>query len=330
MVPMSDRSESIPTGLEPGLGKYLRDQVSGSEPALGGDRRVDPQTLDDLSSGKWASVERLRRVNRHLTPDERYRYARALIARLDAPDSAMSGTRARGPILLALGVLGYEAALPRLIAALRSDVYLIQRAAIRGLGLLGHQDGIMPLLDLLAEYEADRTSVNPFLVIDALGWLGGAMPDLVVPRLLNLLQSAVWPDLKLMVLIALGRIKDVRAVDALIHVLQTHGDFRHRREAVRALAGLEHASVVPVLNQALADRYRDVRYAAALALGKLGDKRAAEPIRVAYAAEPVRQVRIGMERALTALETQIPDARNPAPLSWFGGFWYPDSTSPDA
>lgn len=316
------------SGMEPALARTAPGDLTGHEPQLGGQRRVDPGILEDLVAGRWVSVERLRHGDVGLSPIERAHYARALIERLRTIDPRMyppPSRDPRGPILLVLGVLGDPAALPTLITASRDGKFAIRRAAIQGLGQLGDPGGIPSLLALLHEALLDRTTVNPFLVVDALGRLGRHDPDQVLPRLLDILDRDVWPDLKLCTLTALGRVGDARAVDVLVKVLHTHTDFRHRREAARALAQIEHESVLPALVLALKDRYRDVRYAVATALGYMGDPRAIEPLQMAYLNERVARVQAGIKRALAHLDAQPPGPDNPVPLPWFDTFWSQDA-----
>jgi len=315
------------SGLEPTLGHSSDGGLTGHEPALGGNRRIDPRILDELRAGKWVSIERLRNGRERFSPTERKTYARALVAHLKTIDPNLyrpPRRDPRGPILLVLGVLGDPVALPMLIDALRDENFTVKRSAIQGLGHLGDPSGISPLLGLLDQSRQDRTSVSPFLVVDALGRLGATDPNRVTPRLLDLLDSDVWPDLKLCTLTALGRVGDPRAVEPLIQILHTHSDFRHRREAARALARTDHESVLPTLVLALSDRYRDVRYAVALALGHLDDSRAIQPLQMAYLHERVTRVRVGIERALARLGARPPGPDNPAPLPWFGSLLYPD------
>jgi HEAT repeat protein len=325
---MSNRPNRDLSGMEPTLGHNTRATLTGDEPILGGDRRLDPRILEELSAGRWVPVERLKRDQSGLSPTERARYARALVDRLKAIapwQFPPTSRNPRGPILLVLGVLGDPIALPSLIAALSDREFAVRRAAIQGLGHLGDPGGIVPLLDLLDTSLRDRISTHPFLVVDALGRIGATDPDRVVPRLLDLLEHDVWADLKLHALTALGRISDPRAVEPLIRVLHTHGDFRHRREAARALARIDHENVLPALILALTDRYRDVRYAVATALGYLDDSRAVQHLQMAYLNERVIRVRHGIERALAHLGARPPGPDNPVPLPWFGTFWHPDT-----
>lgn len=324
---MSSRANPDLTGLEPSLSR-VAGQLSGDEPALGGKRRIDPRILTDLRAGRWYVVERLRHQRDGLSPSQRTRYARALVERLRSMDTrrrAPLSRDPRGPILLVLGVLGDPLALPSLVAALRDDNVAVRRAAIQGLGHLGDPGGLQPLLDLLDVALADRMTVSPLDVVDALGRLGAADPVRVVPRLLALLDGDTSPDLRLVALTALGRIGDPRAVEPLIDTLHTHSDFRHRREAARALAHLSHESVLPALVAALGDRHREVRYAVVAALGYLGDARAAQPLQTAYLTERVARVRTGIERALAHLDAHPPGPDDPVPLPWFDTFWHPDT-----
>lgn len=319
---MVDKPTPPLTGHEPRIQSNSGNPLTGDEPVLGGFYRIDPRVLDALSQGRWLSIHNAHSGNSQLSKTERRRYARALIERLKMLDVSHLPpvTRdPRGPILLMLGMLGEAAALPWLVSNLRSERFRVRRCAIQGLGHLGNPGGIPPLLDLLEEVLQDNFGVSPFLVVDALGQLGQHDPDLVVPRLLKLLYRNVWPDLKLYTLVALGRIADPRSATDLIHILRNHSDFRHRKEAARALGRLESEEAYHVLVDALSDRYRDVRYTVAATLGYRGDDRAVPALQAAHRRERVLSVREGMEQALNMLGTAPLPPDMPVPLPLFDG-----------
>lgn len=93
----------------------------------------------------------------------------------------------------------------------------------------------------------------------------------------------------------LGGLKDPRAVEPLIEVLRTDGDWGIRENTVQALSSIKDSRAVDPLIAALKDTHKDVRLNAALALGGFGDKKAIKPLEelvkrdsyVAWAAEKV-------------------------------------------
>ncbi len=100
------------------------------------------------------------------------------------------------------------------------------------------------------------------------------------------------------VLLALGALKDARAVAALIAHL---GFVQTRRETVEALGAIADPASVPALIGCLEDdAYVPVRVAAATALGRLGGVRAMQALQSAMVHEREEAVRSAVRRALAA------------------------------
>ncbi len=129
-----------------------------------------------------------------------------------------------------------------------------------------------------------------------------------VPALIDALND---PDgsIRYLAVGQLGRLRDARAVQPLIHCLQADRDEIVRHWAADALGEIGDASAVRPLVDSLADQDSGLRFCAAKALGNIGDKRAFEPLLVlltdkdlyprAYATEALG--RLGDTRAFEPL-----------------------------
>ena len=74
------------------------------------------------------------------------------------------------------------------------------------------------------------------------------------------------------------KLKEKKDVESLIKALQYKGDLDVRSEAVEAVGKIGDKRAVEPLIQALNDENKYVREGAALALAEIGDKRAVEPL----------------------------------------------------
>jgi hypothetical protein len=89
-------------------------------------------------------------------------------------------------------------------------------------------------------------------------------------------------------------------------------DFRVRVAAALALGKSKSPGARPALEKALGDAHPAVRSAAAAALGSLGDPRSIPPLKTAFAAEAVADVKAEMDRTIRRLTTASPAAPAPA------------------
>lgn len=127
-----------------------------------------------------------------------------------------------------------------IISALKNADVQVQRRAAGALGLLGDRRAVEPLIEALK---------NPDEGVRA---------------------EAAW---------ALGKIADAKAVGPLTDVLKNKNETPQvRREAIEALGILKDVRSVEALIQALSDPTPGVRARAASALGLIGDKRAIDPL----------------------------------------------------
>jgi HEAT repeat protein len=129
-----------------------------------------------------------------------------------------------------------------------SERGLSARLAAQALGRLRAPEAIEPL----AAWLNDRDEDVRYLAILNLGRIGD---QAAAPHLLRALESERAPELQAWIVDSLGRTRSAEATNAILTLL----DARDAR----------------------------VRYAAAEALGRIGDPRAKEPLRVARRREPI-------------------------------------------
>ncbi len=136
-----------------------------------------------------------------------------------------------------------------------------------------------------------------------------------VPILLHRLSADTDARVRAAAAEALGRLGDVRALEALLHRLSADTAAGVRAAAAEALGRLgDRGAVEPLLHRLAFDASGDVRWAAAAALGELGDVRALEALLDCLSADdssPVRAAaaaalgRLGDVRALEALRHRL-------------------------
>ena len=107
--------------------------------------------------------------------------------------------------------------------------------------------------------------------------LGEVKSQAAVGRLVTALLDDV-PRVRRQSAVALGKIGDRRAVRPLIFTLGNDGSHLVRDAAARALWDIRDPTAVPALIAALEDPHLYVRWAAAGALGAIGDRRAVGPL----------------------------------------------------
>lgn len=203
-------------------------------------------------------------------------------------------------LALAFGKLEDKDALPLLIAALRSpkEPDTVRDAAIRSVETIGTEAGVKALVELLADpelpVERQRRVISalakskadaaiPALVeklrspaaavraeaAGALGKLGKA--DGVAPKLRDLYTSDTNAAVRLVVLRALGELKDRNAIPMLL----TAADAPETRFAASlALTAVPDIRAFRIYLQGLTDKNQTLRNSSALALGSIRDQAA--------------------------------------------------------
>ena len=194
-----------------------------------------------------------------------------------------------------------EPAVESLIAALKSDSFVVRRKASEALGRIGDTRAVEPLIIL---FDDDSASVVESAII-ALGEIGD--PKAVEPLAKLLERLGVW-RCRLEIPLALAKIGYQRAVEVLIKALDSHDDkvqqmvkeclgrirnpsgikylisiltdkeSPHIGTVAEALGEIKEITAVEPLISILMDKESPIRETAAKALGKIKDIRAVEPL----------------------------------------------------
>ena len=127
----------------------------------------------------------------------------------------------------------------------------------------------------------DLSSKDPDVIIEAIQIIGATGDTSAVPKLVSLLKTGPRSDITDSILFALGMLPHEDAEPVLIDYLN-HRRADARTAAIMALENYKSETVTEALEGALADSDRQVRAAAALALGKRGSKSAVPILFVAF------------------------------------------------
>jgi HEAT repeat protein len=199
--------------------------------------------------------------------------------------------------VLELSRIGSDKAVDLLITALaRRDG--VARNAARELGRLGHERAIKPLADLLTDPAVNQSAAEALIAFGA--------------KAVSVLVESLKSDnagARQLAATALGEIRDKRAVEPLILVMQTDDEYAVRTAAATALGQIKDARAVWVLvgtlqmrDETTPDRQaalEKLRHATTIALNKIGDPLAKKSTTaVDSAAAAVEQV----EKNLTEAE----------------------------
>jgi HEAT repeat protein len=198
----------------------------------------------------------------------------------------------------ALGFIGDVKAILPLIQALKDDDDRVQEESMKALIKIG-----VPSIDALAKVLNDRNNqVRKHAVqalgeikdaravesliqvftdsdVDVLGDAVSALEKIGIASVESLIKALKDRDsqIRKLAVVALGEIRDARAVEPLIQVLSDN-DSNVRGEAADALSKISDIRAVEPLIQVLSDNDSNVRGEAADALSKISDTRAVEPL----------------------------------------------------
>ncbi len=192
------------------------------------------------------------------------------------------------PALDALARIGDGRVVDRLLPLLADET--LQAAAIDTVGQLGDETAAEPLLALLDAAEPPTATVaQAVAAVHDRAPAGGAgvreriraaMRPARMQRVLDAVNRPAASPRSLALL--LGCLEGVAARRALTRLL---GRQEAREEALHALVA-DGAAVVDILLEQLADADLDVRRAAVIALGRIGDRRATSPLAEVLTREP--------------------------------------------
>jgi HEAT repeat protein len=177
-----------------------------------------------------------------------------------------------------------------LIFALQRKDPTVQYDAAEALGEIGDDRAVEPLL---AALKNDETGGVRWKAAEALSKLGTP----AVAGLTSALQHDD-DDVRWKAAIALGEIGDPRAISALINVLSDNDRFVKSRAAY-ALSMIGEPAVDPLIN-ALREGDGNLRWGAAIALGKIRSSRAIDPL-IRALADKYENVRAESASALAAI-----------------------------
>jgi HEAT repeat protein len=153
-----------------------------------------------------------------------------------------------------------------LILALQDETLSVQKRATAGwaLGQLQEKTAVSPLLNVFTEG-------NKTLFWECAKSLGQIKSRKSVLPLVRILSESDDPDRRTAAAYTLGLLRDRRAVQPLLGVLGNSKEEPNvRGHAAEALAHMEDDRAVAPLIAALRDRYVEVRFWSAFALGQLG------------------------------------------------------------
>ena len=203
-------------------------------------------------------------------------------------------------VIWALGEMGEERVLPVLMFALNDESSRVQELAIKALGEPGRPEVVPFLLEKL--YSPDPTI--RMSAAAALGWIGD---ERAVSGLIDMMAETEDPQLLSHIAEALGKLRNLEAVPVLIYSLRHPNDWVRMR-AARSLGRLADARAVDGLIHKLGDRNEWVRYNAALALGEIGHPDALFDLVNALRYDPMPQVRRAAAIALGRIgDTRVID-----------------------
>jgi len=218
-----------------------------------------------------------------------------LMAELAHPDP-----NRRWDAVVALGAGGDRRAVPPLMKVLEKDMKErtgIAMAIIPALGQLGDERAV-PLL-LKALNKPDEDWLGREAAARALGDIGSAkaVPDLI--------RTAWQAETRSAAIEALAAIGDPRAIDVLLSALSEPEEPEAREAAIAGLIYIGEPAVPALIDKLSARREQysenHERALAAMILGRVGDRRAVDPITRALD-DPSEEVRKSAEKALEYLK----------------------------
>ena len=225
----------------------------------------------------------------------------------------------------ALGFIGDVKAIEPLIQALRDDDNRVREESMEALRKIG-----VPSIEVLAKVLNDRNNqvrkhaaqalgeikdaraVESLIQVlkdsdsDVLGEAVSALEKIGIASVVPLIRALKDMDsqVRKLATVALGEIRDTRAVEPLIQVLSDN-DSNVRGGAADALSKIRDIRAVEPLIQFLKDNDSNVRCKAAMALGKIGDAKASEPLIRALLYDTDSEVRKNAAMALGEIKDPI-------------------------
>jgi len=195
-----------------------------------------------------------------------------------------------------LGRMGVTRSVEPLISALQDEDKYVRREAAVALQKIGDPRAIEPLIQAIQDKD-QIVQMYAASALDKLGWKPGNETEkayyFIITKkweeLRALGEQAIGPLLQVFpdklgseeyhVILTLGEIGDVRAVEPLIKALKERSRSTNSTAIARALGEIGDARAVEPLIQALTDKTNYLlRSSVASALGKIGDVEAVDPL----------------------------------------------------
>jgi bilin biosynthesis protein len=191
---------------------------------------------------------------------------------------------------------------PLLEAFLHDPDQVVRNSAIGALANIGSAS-VSPLLEILATAEADETIKGH--AAWALAFVGATAPETIYQA-----YNSDVAEVRTAVVGAIAKFAEAQPeAKALKLLLQSLSDssVNVRSEAAAALGNLAYTPAIPQLVALLSRKEPENRKSAALALMKLGDRAALEPLQQALAQESDSSVKQVIQLAITQLNKQLGD-----------------------
>ncbi|QKQ76881.1 HEAT repeat domain-containing protein [Nostoc sp. TCL240-02] len=192
-------------------------------------------------------------------------------------------------------------AVPTLVNALLNDEdTVVKTSAVGGLAKIG-EAAVPALLQILASTEYPESAKGH--AVWALGFIGAEAKEHLYREINS--DSA---DVRAAVVGAIAKIAEEGTEEGAFHILVnalTDSSLMVRCEAASALGSLAYQPAIPNLVELLHHPDWETRKAAALALMKIGDRTALEPLQAALTKEEEVGVQAVIELAISQIERQL-------------------------
>ena len=160
-----------------------------------------------------------------------------LISALDSKSQTMSP--ARGEVVTILGEIGDKKAVQPLLSLLENeneDEVFRGNCVAAALGRIGSTDAVEPLIKLASKHTEDVITCG---AVEALGDIGSCKAVDALIAILEDDKTMVCPHLRLRACRALRKLKDTRAIEPLIRILENPGKTPYALEEAAASALVE-------------------------------------------------------------------------------------------
>ncbi|MGD0202827.1 MAG: HEAT repeat domain-containing protein [Candidatus Bathyarchaeia archaeon] len=206
-------------------------------------------------------------------------------------------TENRRHIFDAFQALGVEAALPLLVQVLREGTSTHMNCIIEAIGELRIDSGIEPLVEFMKSNEG-RYEKEIMLAIEMIG--GGEAENILlqISR-----EQEKNPDLRLLAIDGLGRMRTKSAVDLLTSFVKT-SDEKTRIHSIIALGKIGDQNSVETLIVPMKSGQPKIRQAVADALGEIGGNQVMKPL-ISFLTDSDPQVRISAIDSIGKLKSGV-------------------------